>query len=95
MSVYFVAQIKIIDPVEYDNYLKQCDDVFSNFEGKYLAVDPQPLILEGQWNYSRSVIIEFPSEEELKRWYESEAYQNILKHRLEGAECNTIVVHGK
>ena len=95
MSVYFVAHIKIEDNTEYQLYLNDCDDIFSKYNGRYLAVDSNPEVLEGEWNYSRSILIEFPSEKELKKWYHSGEYQRIRKHRLAAAKCDTIVVHGK
>ena len=95
MSVYFVAQIKIADKNEYQLYLNNCDEIFSKYNGKYLAVDSNPEVLEGEWDYSRSILIEFPSEKDLKEWYNSDAYQRILKHRLSAAKCDTLIVHGK
>ncbi|WP_105616330.1 DUF1330 domain-containing protein [Vallitalea okinawensis] len=95
MSVYFIAQIKINDMVEYNRYLEKCDEVFSKYNGEYLAVDSNPEILEGEWDYSRSIIIKFPNERELENWYKSSEYQQILKHRLKAAICDTIIVHGK
>lgn len=95
MSVYFSAQIKMIDEKEYEKYLESCDEVFSKYQGKYLAVDGEPTVLEGEWQYSRSVLIEFPNETLLNEWYYSSEYQKILKHRLKGAECRTIVIHGR
>lgn len=35
---YFVAQILINDDEEYEKYLKDTDEVFNKFEGKYLAI---------------------------------------------------------
>lgn len=94
MTVYFVAQIRIHDPAEYQKYLDACDDVFASFNGTYLAVDASPTLLEGSWPDSRTVIIGFPSEAELLAWYRSPEYQEILGHRLAGAHCDTVVVHG-
>ena len=94
MPYYFSAQINIHDENEYQKYIAQVDEVFSKFSGKYLAVDNNPQVLEGQWNYSRSVLIEFPSKEDFENWYYSEEYQKILKHRLSGANCNTILIEG-
>lgn len=94
MSCYFVAKIRITDYTEYQNYLNGTDQVFAEFNGKYLAVDQNPLALEGAWNHDRVVIIEFPDEGSLLNWYGSDAYQNILKHRLAGAYCETVLVHG-
>ncbi|WP_319475495.1 DUF1330 domain-containing protein [Marispirochaeta aestuarii] len=95
MSVYFLAQIKIIDDSQYQKYLDKCDEIFSNYKGKYLAVDPRPEIMEGEWNYSRSVLIEFTDKLEFDKWYNSEGYQEILKFRLAGAECDSILITGK
>jgi uncharacterized protein (DUF1330 family) len=45
-TVYFVAQIRIIDDGLYQKYLDRCDDIFSKYNGKYLAVDSAPETLE-------------------------------------------------
>lgn len=95
MSVYFSVQIKIMDEQAYAKYLEACDDIFSKYQGKYLAVDSEPTVLEGKWHYSRSILIEFPDEDLLNAWYYSDEYQGTLKHRLNGAECQTIVIHGR
>ncbi len=39
MSYYFVAQIRINNAEEYKKYLEKVDDVFSQYNGEYLAVD--------------------------------------------------------
>jgi uncharacterized protein (DUF1330 family) len=95
MSCYFVARIEIHDPVEYSRYLDACDEVFARFNGRYLAVDPAPIPLEGAPEAGRMVIIEFPDESSFHRWYESKEYQVILKHRLAGAHCTASLVRGK
>lgn len=95
MSVYFIAQIKIHDNEEYDKYLAGCDAVFARYNGEHLVVDENPRVLEGQWNYTKTVIIRFPSDSDLRRWYESPEYQEILRHRLNAAQCDTIVAKGR
>lgn len=94
MSCYFIAQIKINDPIEYQKYLDRCDEVFSKFNGEYLAVDGNPEVLEGVWDYTRTILIRFPTEQDFKRWYESSEYQQILIHRLKAAKCDTLLVKG-
>lgn len=94
MSYYFLAHIKITDEAEYAKYLVQVDEVFEKYEGKYLAVDKAPLLLEGDWNDTRAIIIEFKTLEAFNRWYYSNEYQAILKHRLKGAICDTVLVKG-
>jgi uncharacterized protein (DUF1330 family) len=95
MKYYFVASIKINNPDEYKNYVKKVNEVFSKYNGKYLALDDNPQLLEGAWNYTRSVIIEFNSKSDFDDWYNSEDYQEILKYRLKAAKCDTILIKGK
>lgn len=95
MMHYFVAQIKITDPSEYQKYLDSVDEVFSKYKGEYLAVDENPTILEGQWDYNKSIIIRFDSKKDFEDWYYSADYQNILKFRLKGSHCDSILVSGE
>ena len=94
MPHYFVAQIKINDTKEYQKYIDKAGAIFKKFNGKYLAVDNNPTVLEGQWEYTRTVLIEFPSKEDFNDWYNSDEYQTIVKHRLKAADCDTILVAG-
>jgi uncharacterized protein (DUF1330 family) len=71
MSSYFVALIDIHDTAGYERYLAGFDAVFANFGGKVVCVEDQPRVLEGEWPAARTVIIRFPGDAELRRWYES------------------------
>lgn len=95
MAVYFVANIKLTDKGEYDKYLEECDVIFKKYKGKYLAVDEHPVVLEGNYSHSKTVIIEFENQVLFDEWYYSKEYQRILKYRLKGSECNTLLVRGK
>jgi uncharacterized protein (DUF1330 family) len=94
MAHYFVAQIKIRNQKEYDKYLENFDEIFSEYNGEYLAIDESPVVLEGNWDYTKSVLIRFPSKEDFEAWYYSARYQNILKYRLNSSKCDTILLEG-
>ncbi len=47
MSTYFIAQIKIHDPDEYEKYLDGFDEVFSKYDAEVVLVDDNPELLEG------------------------------------------------
>ena len=53
MSVYFVASISVRDREQYMKYLEGADAVFRSYGGEYLAVDTEPLLLEGEWDCER------------------------------------------
>lgn len=94
MIHYFVAQIKIHNQDEYEKYLDKFDDIFSRYKGEYLAIDESPALLEGEWNYTKSVLIKFNSKKDFEDWYYSDDYQKILKHRLNASKCDTILLEG-
>jgi uncharacterized protein (DUF1330 family) len=94
MSCYFIAQIRIKDLKEYQKYLDRAGIVFKKFNGMYLVLDDKPEILEGVWDYTRTVVIKFNNKKDFKAWYNSAEYQEILKHRLCASECSTILAKG-
>jgi uncharacterized protein (DUF1330 family) len=94
MSYYFIVRINIIDSDEYQKYLEKSGEIFKKYKGEYLVVDDEPLVLEGNWDQARTVLIRFNSRKDFWDWYYSEDYQEILKHRLAGAECNAILTRG-
>jgi uncharacterized protein (DUF1330 family) len=95
MIYYFIAQIRIQDEEEYQKYIDKAGDVFKIYNGTYLAVDKSPVVLEGNWDYTRTVLIQFESKKDFDDWYTSDAYQEILKYRLKAADCDTILVKGR
>jgi uncharacterized protein (DUF1330 family) len=94
MSYYFIVRLNIIDPAEYQKYLAKAGEIFKKYNGEYLAVDDEPVILEGNMEKGRVVLIRFNSRKDFWDWYYSEEYQEILKHRLTAAECNAILAKG-
>jgi uncharacterized protein (DUF1330 family) len=94
MSVYIIARFKIHDRSEYDKYSAGFSEVFQKFDGKMLSVDEDPTLLSGDWDDTRSVIIEFPSKGSAVAWMTSDDYQAIAKHRNAGSAVNSILVKG-
>ena len=94
MSVYFIASLKIKDEAGYQDYCQAMHGDMASFSGKYLALDSQPEVLEGQWNYTRCVLIEFESEAALRHWYDSPEYQAIIDLRKNSTDGDIIIAHG-
>jgi uncharacterized protein (DUF1330 family) len=94
MNYYFFANIRINNPDEYQKYLDHVNQVSDKYKGEYMAVDETPELLEGKWNYSKTVLIKFNTRQDFEEWYYSEAYQDILKYRLNSADCDSILIKG-
>lgn len=95
MSAYFLACIDIRDREGYARYLAGTDRVLEDFGGEVLAVDDAVGVLEGTWLRGRTVLIRFPDEVALGRWYDSPAYRHLLEFRRAAAESDAVVLHGR
>ena len=69
-------------------------DIFSPYGGRLLSVDEAPEVLEGVWGHTRTVLLEFPSEEQAHAWYDSPAYRNILPIRHRSATSRVFIMDG-
>ena len=94
MSVYIVAHIKIENREEYARYEAGFLEIFAKYEGELLAVSDEPQVIEGEWPYTRAVILRFPDADEARRWYESPEYQALAKHRWEASEGTIVSLAG-
>ena len=91
---YFIAQIEIIDRDTYAKYEAGFMEIFQSYNGKILSVDENIGVLEGDWPFTRTVLVEFPSKEDALSWYNSDEYQLLAKHRFSASESNIIIVSG-
>jgi uncharacterized protein (DUF1330 family) len=94
MAGYIVADIEITDPDEYQKYTRQTAATLERYGGKFLVRGGQPETVEGDWKARRIVIIEFPSVEQAKAWYDSPEYSAIKGIRQRSAISNILLVHG-
>lgn len=92
MTVYIIARFKIHDRAGYDRYEENFMQVFEPFGGTMLSVDEEPTVLQGEFDFTRSVLIEFPSAEDAMAWMTSPQYQEIAIHRTEASIGNAIMV---
>lgn len=94
MVSYIVADIEITDPDEYQKYAQQTAATLEGYGGKFVVRGGQPETLEGEWKAKRIVIIEFPSIEQAKAWYDSPEYSAIKGIRQRSTISNILLVHG-
>ena len=80
---------------------KRLEDYWANIAPTFTGVVAKPLVayspfevLEGSSRVLGVVLFEFSSMEEGRRWYNSEAYQEVRKHREGAADFDLILVDG-
>ena len=94
MSAYVVAEIEVDNPEGYEEYKKLAPPPIAAFGGKYIARGGRAENLEGDWQPSRIVILEFESVDKAKNWLDSEEYREAKALRHEHATSKMIVVEG-
>ena len=94
MTAFFIVRVNITDRVRFSQYEEGFGVIFEQFGGKILSVDEKPDALEGDWSYTRSVLLEFPDKVSAMKWYNSPEYQELVKHRLVASDGEVILVEG-
>lgn len=92
MTVYIVALIHIHNREAYKDYEAGFMDIFQQYQGKMLAVDDAPITLEGEWPYSRTVLIQFPDRSAQDAWYSSDEYQTLMQLRTAASVASIAVL---
>jgi uncharacterized protein (DUF1330 family) len=59
MTVYVVAQLDVTDRAAYDRYRARLRGVLDKFDGRVLASDEHPRIVEGHWKRDKIVLLSF------------------------------------
>jgi uncharacterized protein (DUF1330 family) len=94
MSAYVIVETDVTDPERYEQYKAASPGAIAAGGGRFLARGGELVVLEGDWQPSRLVVLEFEDLAAAKRWYESEAYQGAKKLREGAAHFRMVAVQG-
>ena len=95
MAVYALVEIEITNSDGMAPYMEAVSDTVAAHGGKYLVRGGATEVVEGgPGEYPVKVILEFPSMDAAKGWYDSSEYQAIIPHRTENSSCNFLFVEG-
>ena len=94
MAAYFIVNVEVKDPAGFEAYRQAVPATIAQYGGRYIVRGGRHETLEGTWNPTRLVVLEFPSLDAAKRWYESEEYRKIKPLRLQHAAGDMVLVEG-
>ena len=81
---YFIGLIQVTDVDSYRReYGRKVVAQLTAVGGKLLVASASPTMLEGEWQASWTVVIQFPNRDTAMRWYESAEYAPLKKLRIE------------
>lgn len=94
MAGYLIANIEITDPAGYEEYRRQVPAVIARYGGRFIvrggAVDPR----EGDMAWKRVVVLEFPSLDAARRFYDSPEYRPLIALRASSTKSDVAIVAG-
>jgi len=82
-----------LDQAEMDAYSAQVGPTFKDHPVEILAAYGPHVTLEGN-EVEGVVVAKFPSIEAARAWYDSPAYQQVVRHRFKGARYRAVIVEG-
>jgi uncharacterized protein (DUF1330 family) len=91
---FFIGQFEIHDPQGYAAYRAQTAATLADFGGRFVVRGGRLQVFEGEAPLSRVVVIEFPSFDQAKAWYDSAAYQKLIPIRQKSASGRSFLVEG-
>jgi uncharacterized protein (DUF1330 family) len=95
MTAYVITDAKVSDVEKYEGYKALTPAAIAAAGGEFLVRGGDPVVLEGNWNPTRVVMLKFASMEAAKAFYDGELYRAARAKRAGATEFfNMIVVQG-
>jgi uncharacterized protein (DUF1330 family) len=94
MSAYVIVDVKINDPIMYEEYKKLTPAAIAAFGGRFVVRGGPAETLEGDWVPGRMVVLEFASVARAREWWASTQYAPAKALRQQSATTRMILVEG-
>lgn len=94
MAAYVLVEVEVTDPTTYEEYKQLTPASLAAYEGKFVVRGGAYETLEGDWKPNRMVVLEFPSVEQAKAWWNSPEYSKAKAIRQRAANTKMIVLEG-
>lgn len=94
MPAYIAVQVDVHDPETYEGYKPLVPATLEAYGGRFIVRGGATTTLEGDWNPSRFVILEFPSVEKARSWWDSPEYADAKALRQSSATTQMLLVEG-
>jgi uncharacterized protein (DUF1330 family) len=94
MPAYVIVETDIHDPEQYEEYKAASPAAVAAGGGRFLVRGGELAVLEGDWEPTRLVVLEFEDLEAAKRFYASAEYQAAKQLREGAANLRMVAVQG-
>lgn len=94
MAAYVIVDVNVTDPDRYEEYKKLAHPTVVGYGGRYVVRGGAAETLEGNSVPGRVVVLEFPTRERAKEWWNSAEYTPAKEIRQASATTEMILVDG-
>ncbi|HZZ94132.1 MAG TPA: DUF1330 domain-containing protein [Usitatibacter sp.] len=94
MPAYVLAEIEIINPEAYKEYTAQVPATIARYGGRFVVRGGKAHVLEGEWPERRRVLIEFPSVDAARQWFDSPEYEKPRAMRKAASKGRLLLLEG-
>ena len=95
MPAYLIVDTLLENPELYEQYKVRARPLAEQYGGQYLARGGEFTVKESDlWSPTRLVVIQFPDATAANSFYDSVAYQEVLKISKQSAKRTVIVIEG-
>jgi uncharacterized protein (DUF1330 family) len=94
MPAFIIVETNIQDPDQYERYKEATPAAVAAAGGKFVVRGGELAVLEGDWNPTRLVMLEFENLDAARRFYDSAEYQEVKRLREGAARLNMVAVEG-
>ena len=94
MKGYVIATVRVEDAEAYEPYRQRAQEIIARHGGRYLVRGGRVDVREGALERDRVIVLEFPTMEQARGFYDSDDYQAILSIRQANAEAHLFLVEG-
>jgi uncharacterized protein (DUF1330 family) len=96
MPAYFLVDTREIkNAAKMEEYKARVTPIVERFGGRYLVIGGPFEVVEGEWRPVFPVLIQFPSMDDARRWYDSEDYRELKQLRLSATAGSGVFIAGK
>jgi uncharacterized protein (DUF1330 family) len=95
MPAYYLVDVREIkDARMMEDYRARIGAVVEHFGGRYVVIGGPALVVEGSYQPVFPVMIQFPTMQDARRWYDSDEYRELKALRLGATVSNAFFMEG-
>ena len=94
MPAYVIVNVNTRDPKAYERYKELAEKTVAQYGGRYLVRGGEMNVLEGTWNPTRIVVLQFDSYEKAHEWWHSAEYAPAKDLRQSLSRTDLLIVDG-